>query len=779
MIDDVLFTANNFDAEKELERICSIVKESDKSKRIDIDLTAYLTVDNNRICNKNTNDKIDIIWSFKKRKNDTFVILTIKNKTEKNIIISDLSFESNISNIVSKMNSPRLFGWNSWGMSVNKVSNQKLHSENVLHISDSNGQTFFAGFLTLSRTKVDHFLNAENNKYIWSANMNFGKYYLSPNDTFQSEILFISDYQNPYSALEDWAANINTIYAPDVNTKPTVCWAVGNMRPNGEKLEDVVLQNLDIINKKFSGFNFEYVWTSQSNLKNYTPGNWLKDNLNEIPSGLKMFTEKIKEKGFKHGVWVSPFWFFKEAEDEYSQHYDHLVRDKNGNVIINEMPWCWKYEEDNLPTYHMHKCTIDGTHPKSIEYIKDIFSKYRDMGISYYMLDFLDINDQADYYDKSLTPWQSGYNILKTIRETAGRDTHMQTAVSSSPGFTGIINAARIGRDFGEGRPIDRNELNDWKNATNVLHDMHYSCLKEFLVNTAHNYFTHQKTYMNDMNVLMVDSPYPVEYSRFAVTLFGLYGSTPLVISGDFRDMRDDRLNMIKLVLPRTELSAKPIDLFTRVQPDDYSRIQALHVKTDWDEYTLVGIFNPDYKQYDLNLSFKDLNLVGHQIVYDFWNEEYRGIFENSFPVSVAAESCKLLRLTKKREHPWIMGTNMHIQQGKCDIKSIKWNKETLTLSGIATRPKGEKGSVFVHSPRNFKLINRGKCHILKELLDHNLVIEVPLNFKSEEAEFELNFEEWNFYNFSPIGLMPYSNIDELKDYMKKNYSKESTRVFE
>ncbi len=743
MVNDPLFISNNFNCKNELKKVAQKISHNKSSKNIKIDLRAFLTIDGVRISDKDFNEKILFNWHYQSNINDTIAILEIKNKTDEEVIISDLMFESNISNILDNFKSPNFFAWNSWDMAVKKIENESYSSENILHISDSDGNTFFAGFLTLSRAKVYH--KFDSAKSIWNANMNFGKYYLKANDTFNSEIIYISYYTDPYVALEDWAEKIKEIYFPEVNLKPTVCWTAGGMRPNYDNHEKVILENLNVINETFKGFDIEYVWTSQSNLKNYIPGNWLEDNLNEIPDGLGEFTKKIEEKGFKHGVWMSPFWFFKEAENTFNEHKEHLVKDSNGEIIITETPWCWKYEEDDLPTYHMHRCTVDGTHPKSIEYVKNIFSKYRDIGISYYMLDFLDIIDDADYYDKSMTPWQSGYNILKTVREVAGCDTHIQTAVASSPGFTGIINAARIGRDFGESRPIDRDELNDWKNATNVLHDFHYSNLKEFLVNTANNYFTHNKTYMNDMNLLSVDSPYPVEFCRFATTLFGLYGSTPLVLCGDIRDMRQERINMMKLVLPRTHLSAKPVDLFTRVEPEDYSRVQVLQVKTDYDEYTLAGIFNPDAKQYELELDFNHLKLDGQQIIYDFWNEEYRGIFEKSFPVSVAPESCKLFRFTKRRNHPWLMGTNMHIQQGVAEIKEIHWDNESLLLSGIATRPSGETGSLIVHSPRNFKLINRGKCHIMKELLDHNLIIEVPLEFENNEAEFKSEFELHNF----------------------------------
>ncbi len=776
MINDCLFITNNYDAESQLKRVADeICPKSDFIPNFGKKIAPSLTADGEKC---DFSEKISYELFKEKIGNDLILCVSFKNETDKTVIISDIELTADLTEEVEKFNSPRFFCWSNWDMSVKTLSDGNFHSDNILHISSCQGKTIFAGFLTLSRAFLNHSLKVENGKYIWTAAMDIGNFHLPAGETFNTEILYIGGYDNPYTALEVWAENINRIYKPQVDLKPTVCYNAGGMRPDNEVYEEVILNNLDIITDKMNGLGVEYVWTSQTNLKDFIPGNWLKDNLEEIPSGLDGLTKEMAKKGFKHGVWMSPFWFFKEAEGAFEEHKSHLVKDKNGEPIINEMAWCWKYEDDDKPNYHYKKCTLDGSHPETVKYVKEIFSKYREMGIRYYMLDFLDIQRNADYYDKTLTPVQSGYNILKTVREASGDDTHLQTAVASSPGFTGIINAARIGRDFGEGRPIDRDELNDFKNATHVFHDMHYSNLKYFLINTANNFFTHKNTYSNDMNCLMIDS-FPVEYSRFAVTLFGLYGSTPLVFTGDLRDMREDKIEMMKKVLPRTDVCAKPVDLFERVAPDDFSRIQVANIKTDCDEYTLVGVFNPDQEPYSLELDFNKLGVDGQQIIYDFWNEEYRGMFENSFPVTLLPESCKLFRFTKRRNHPWLMGTNMHIQQGVAEIKALNWDEENMTLSFTAARPKGNKGSVIIHAPRNLKLLNRGKCHIVKELIDQCLVIEVPLDFKEDEITVQLTFEKWEFNNIIPRGLMPYATMDELKEYMAENYTREKTRIFE
>ena len=307
----------------------------------------------------------------------------------------------------------------------------------------------------------------------------------------------------------------------------------------------------------------EYIWTSQSNLKDYIPGNWLKNNDYEFPDGLENFSRQLIEWGFKPGLWASPFWFFGEAEGMYEAHRDHLLCDREGNPFCFETKWCWSYEDDESPWYHMHKYNLDGTHPDAIRYVKEIYAYYRSIGVRYYMLDFLGIIDKARLFDQTKTPQQAGCNILREIRETAGEDTYLQTAVASSPGFTGIVNAARIGHDFGEGRAIEGGSLNDWRNASNVLHDMHYSNTLYLLKNVAGSYFTHRRTYINDYNLVTIDRPYPIEYARIVSTVFSMVGSNPIMLGDDLHVISDERLRYVKLILPRTQFSAVPVTCLT------------------------------------------------------------------------------------------------------------------------------------------------------------------------------------------------------------------------
>jgi hypothetical protein len=145
----------------------------------------------------------------------------------------------------------------------------------------------------------------------------------------------------------------------------------------------------------------------------------------------------------------------------------------------------------------------------------------------------------------------------------------------------------------------------------------------------------------------------------------------------------------------------------------------------------------------------------------------------------ILPESCKLYRIAEKRPHPWLLSTDMHIQQGYCEVPVVNWDPEKKRLSLSVTRPAGERGNVYILMPGNYRLINNKGVHLLKELLDFCVIMRLPVVFDSEIKSFEFDFEEWDPVSLAPRGHIAYSTKQEWLDYMRDNYKKQTTRVFE
>lgn len=660
-------------------------------------------------------------------------------------------------------------------------------SDNLCHLHDpATGLTLLGGFVTLDRMAGSHALDCAADGAIveYRATCAFGDYRLDPGEELVAERLRLSLHADPYAALEAWADAVHDRYRPVFADLPPVGWCGGAWVDiaggRGDNWETATVGNARAIRTRLRGFDVRYIWTSQANLKDAIPGNWLATDETQIPSGLPGFFQQLQELNFLPGLWVAPYWFFREAEGVYEENEANLLRDAGGDPICHVGPFGWQYDDD-LPWYRLHRYYLDGTHPDSVRFLRKVFDYYRELGVRYYMLDFLGIVADGRLHDRRKTPLQAGVDMLHVIRAAAGPETHLQTAVSSTPAYVGLIDAARVGRDFGEGRPLQGTLLSDWRNATYVLHDLHYANTQALVQNVAANYFTHRKLYINDFNLLSIDKPVPLEHARIAVTVFGLGGGSPLMLGDDYRRIDPERLRMVKLCLPRTRDTLRPADLFDRVYPEDCCRILTLPVHAAWDDYLLAAVFNTDDAPFETDLEFAGLGLEADAPyrVFEFWNEEYLGTYARKVGCVIPPAACRLYRIAPARPHPWLLGTDLHVQGGVVEVAELAWDADCRRLSGSVSRPAGETGNLFFLMPRKMRLVNHEGVFLLKELQDLNVILRLPVHFAGDTVRFELDFEPWNLGLVAPRGLLPYATEEEWRDYMRRARKPGDTRVFE
>lgn len=735
------------------------------------------------------------IWRWEIVKNDSTVEVTalIHNARDKPITVgkwSPIRVSSNRGGVLTggDPGNLRFFRWRMWDMRVELLSSEdgRHDSENICHLHDAeSGLTLLCGFITIDRMLCGHSIRFSEEAGIesYETTCDFGDFLVPANGELAAERLCISLFTNPYEALEEWAEMVSNQYEPVFEKKPPVGWCGGGWidaySDREECWEKVALDNARAIREKLRGFDVRYIWTSQYNLKSGMPGNWSTVDEEQIPSGLRDFFEAMMDMGYIPGLWVAPFWFFSEAEGVLEENRENLLRDKQG-IPICEVA-CWEFnknsELDEGPG--LHKYFLDGTHPKTEAFIRNIFTYYRDIGVRYYMLDFLRVRDNGQLHDMTQTPLESARSILEIIRESAGKDTHLQSAVASTPGYIGIINAARVGRDFGEGRPLFP-PFAAWNNATYPLHDLHFGNLHYFLQNVAASYFIHRKIYMNDYNLLTIDKPVPENHARIAATVFGLGGS-PLMLGDDYRRIDPARLRMIKMCLPRTEKVPTPVDLFDEPHPEGYCHMLKLFVETGWDSYLLLAVFSTDDEPYTKDVEFESLGLdpeVSYRI-FEFWNQEYVGTYRHRFKCTVPATDCRLYRIAPARDRPWLLSTDMHIQQGAVEIRSLDWDEESMKLTGTVSRPRGESGNLFFLMPRRFQLINHEDTWLVKEVLDMNVIIRKEIHLATDNENFDLHFEPLVTKYVSRPGWLPFSTEEEWLDYIKETHGSDDPRVID
>ncbi|HLJ13192.1 MAG TPA: hypothetical protein VKV15_01750 [Bryobacteraceae bacterium] len=596
------------------------------------------------------------------------------------------------------------------------------------------------GFVSFDRAEavIESGWNAARRMPTVSAWSDFKGFELAPGASIDSETLRIGLERDPYAALEAWADAVRERYHPRIWPKIPAGWLGWSwVDPlTVETYEDVVRRNVRAIRKRLPGHDIEYVWVSLGNLKGRLPGNWLEWNHDEFPSGPQALSQDLESLNFHLGLWAGAFWMAARSNAAEG------LRD--AFLLLNGEPTGYKHR-DLGPMYF-----LDPTHPKTKAFLNEVFSTYRQWGVRYYMIDFLNATSglapgqfpNDGYYDKSVIrgpqAWREG---LRTICEAAGKDTYL--LASSGPTLTtiGLMDGVRAGNDYGEGRALDGPGKGFYPGTFVINNPNFWTSHSLALKAMAGYFFMNGKLFLADSgNVLTVDKPMPLADAQIRATIFGINGS-PMMLGDDIDRMDEERLAIIRRVLPRLPECARPIDLFDAPEPD-YAKVFDLPVKREWDRWDLVAVFNFGQHTIQRTVPLERLGLDPHAAyaVWDFWNERFDGVSRGSIDVQVAPESVRLLRIAQDREHPWLLSTDMHVRQGQAEILDCRWDAAKATLIIRTVRPGDEHGSVFVRAPSGWALADPKGLWIAKDGRDGSLVVRAAVNFAGPPVELRMRF---------------------------------------
>ncbi len=537
-----------------------------------------------------------------------------------------------------------------------------------------------------------------------------------------------------------------------------------------ERWQDVIERNAQATVDRLSGFNIDYYWIGgPTHIEEFKPGNWFRLNKDHFPKGLEWTCRMLEEKNITPGLWIAPFWMMQIADDGVAENKDNLLMLEDGSPALYGRKWQYRLDKKEWPYTYIDDpeqwsdfYRLDPSHPKAHEFLKKVFKFYYDIGIRYYMIDFLDSiwyeRPFDRYHDMSLVKGPELYRKgIETIRKSVGDETYLLS--SSGPTFhnVGYVDSARISSDFGEGRPII-----PWAwfyPASYVISShKHWTSCGNTLQNMATVYFTHQKLYANNCNCLVVDKPISRNEAEIHASIFGISGS-PIMLADELSRISEDRLKMIKKLLPQTTPVAKPVDLFTSTYPESYPKVFRLEVSKPWGEWSIVAVFNLEQKVLEQSLTVENLGVEkatvtsgpgsgstkdddsGNYWVYDFWQERYCGTYSGSLEVQVPPFSCRVFKVQRTRRHPWLLSTDMHFQQGNVEIDDLSWDEKSMTLSGTAVRPKGENGSIFLVAPKGYKTKGVKDLWVAKNASDENLVVRKDIVFDSDRAAWKVEFE--------------------------------------
>jgi hypothetical protein len=175
-----------------------------------------------------------------------------------------------------------------------------------------------------------------------------------------------------------------------------------------------------------------------------------------------------------------------------------------------------------------------------------------------------------------------------------------------------------------------------------------------------------------------------------------------VTVGQNMEEFDAERMHLLTLVLPTYGDAARPLDLFTDTTPEIYD----LSIKTDWDRWHVLVLqnWNDSEKKYDISFSELGLNGKKSYLVYRFWDQKFLGEFRQDVDLQVGSRQGETFAIREVPQHPWVVGTDMHLTQGAEEIHGVKYDASSNQLSGTASRHAGAEGHVAIYVPRGYKV---------------------------------------------------------------------------
>ena len=163
-----------------------------------------------------------------------------------------------------------------------------------------------------------------------------------------------------------------------------------------------------------------------------------------------------------------------------------------------------------------------------------------------------------------------------------------------------------------------------------------------------------------------------------------------LLLANSFSQFSDETFRDLTRTFPypTENRSARPVDAFV----SEYPMVYDFKVDEGWHQVTF---YNGDFvKENKIGI-----NLAGEAVegalaldpaksyhVYDFWNDQYVGIYKGSARLEQVNRpgEARMLSVREVTPHPRVLSADRHIMQGYLDMSDEKWNDGKKILSGTS-----------------------------------------------------------------------------------------------
>jgi hypothetical protein len=564
-----------------------------------------------------------------------------------------------------------------------------------------NGVVF--GWLTHDRGSGVLFTKIENDTVIVDAQIDYGKLRIAAGKSVELETLAIGYFDDARIGLEAWADAVAKVY--DIHLPPQPAgYCTWYSKPHGGAADEKHLAELAAFSAtNLAPFGFSVVQIDdgwQAGFKRANPSSPKKDfrtnnSTGPYPSGMKAAADNIKSLGLVPGIWFMPF-AGTATDPFFTNHLDWFAKTTSG--VPFDTPW--------------GGACLDMTHAGARDHLREITSRIcRDWGYQYIKIDGLwtgtatrqtyvnsgykdDQIGEAVFQNPDKTNIEAYRDGLRLVREAAGTNVFILGCngpqnMRSYGGAFGLVDAMRVGPDNGA----------EWNRLTRGT------------IFGSRHYFLHGRIWYNDPDPAYVRASMPLNHAQLLCSWVALSGQ--LNLSSEWLPgLPPERLDILKRTIPAHGLLPRPVDIFdndppriwlltdtpergvhaasasqrpgtqSQMNPGGSSTLKRPEGRAP--RRDVIGIFNWESKeqQFDYPLDRLGFGANTEYAAFDYWAKTLLVVMKGHLRVTVPAESCRVIAVRPRAEHPQLLSTSRHITQGIVDVLEEKWDARKKTLSG-------------------------------------------------------------------------------------------------
>jgi len=528
-------------------------------------------------------------------------------------------------------------------------------------------QGMVVGWLTEDSGSGVVFSPVKDNQVKVEARLDFGRLRIPAGKSRPLETLAIGYFDDARLGLEAWADAVAKSYAIHLPPQPAG-YCTWYSKPYGGAADEQHLAELAAFAKtNLAPFGFSVVqiddhWqpgvSTNGPKRNFTTHN----PSGPYPGGMKATAANIHSLGLTPGLWFMPFagtWY----DPFFKDHSDWFVKREDGTPY--ETAW--------------GGTCLDMTHPGARQHLKALTQRIaHEWGFTYFKLDGLwtgtgtrqqyvnsgykeDNMGDAVFHNPDKSNLEAFRDGLRLVRETAGPGVFVLGCngpqnMRSYGGAFGLVDAMRIGPD----------NNSNWKGL-----------LRGPTFGTRH-YFLHGRVWYNDPDPVYVRADMPLNHAQLICSWVALSGQ--LNLSSEWLPgLPADRLDLLKRTMPAHGAMARPADLFERDLPGLWLVTDRRATRRD-----VIGVFNWETNEQTFDCSIEHLGLdpAAEYAAFDYWHNTMSAPVTNRLRLTLPAESCAVLAVRPRANHPQLLSTSRHITQGMVDVVDESWDPKGRILKG-------------------------------------------------------------------------------------------------